>query len=665
MKTKTPSPELRRRAEERLCSLAQVVGALRSEADQARLLHELQVHQIELELQNEELQMARAEAEALLEQYTDLYDFSPTGYLTLDGLGTILQVNLAGALLLQMERSKLVTSRLGLFLVEASRRVLDDFLHKILTKVITAACEVEVSQADGPPLQLQIKGVRSPDGQKCRAVLLDISGRKKAEAEFLASERRYHQLFESAKDGILIIESETGLVLDVNSFLLKLMGYSKEEFLAVRVWDLGFFKELGINQASFDRLPQMECIRYEKMALETRFGRRIEVEFILTAIVWKQHKVIQCNLRDISESMRAKAVLQESEAEFRAMFELASIGMAEADPRTGQWLRVNAKMCAITGYTAEELLGMKISEITHPEDRQRDWDTFQRVIRGELPDYHIEKRYVHKDGRTVWVNVNMTVVRDPAGQPMRTIATIEDITERMRVEESHTRLVTAVEAAAEAIMVTDAQATILYVNPAFAKTTGYTCAEALGQNPRLLWSGQHNSEFYRQRWGTLKAGQVWSGHFINKRKDGTVFEEEASISPVFEATGQIVNDVAVKRDVTGEVQLAEQFRQAQKMEAVGRLAGGVAKMLQRIIGEDIVLQTRLSPVDVQVWGDAGMMEQVLMNLMVNARDAMPEGGQVSIELDRITVDADTVLVRQVPAGEYVRLTVRDTGTGRR
>ena len=417
------------------------------------------------------------------------------------------------------------------------------------------------------------------------------------------------------------------------------------------------------------------------------------------------------------------------------MFELASIGMAEADPRTGQWLRVNAKMCAITGYTAEELLGMKISEITHPEDRQRDWDTFQRVIRGELPDYHIEKRYVRKDGRTVWVNVNMTVVRNPAGQPMRTIATIEDITERMRVEESHTRLVTAVEAAAEAIVVTDAQATILYVNPAFTKTTGYTCAEALGQNPRLLRSSQHNAEFYRQMWRTLKAGQVWSGHFINKRKDGTLFEEEASISPVFEATGQIVNYVAVKRDVTREVQLAEQFRQAQKMEAVGRLAGGVAhdfnnilaviqmsasllgedktltatvaeaigemamaaergalltrqllvfsrhqvmqpraldlndvvvgvaKMLQRLIGEDIVLQTRLSPVDVQVWGDAGMIEQVLMNLVVNARDAMPEGGQVSIELDRITVDADTVVVRQVPAGDYVRLTVRDNGTG--
>src|ERR1035437_2022300 len=122
----------------------------------------------------------------------------------------------------------------------------------------------------------------------------------------------------------------------------------------------------------------------------------------------------------------AKTVTTESES----MFQLASIGMAQSDPQTGQWLRVNQKMCAITGYTAAELLRMRASELTHPHDRQKDAEEFARVVRGEAPDYRLEKRYVRKDGAVVWVNVNMTVIRDAAGQPVRTITTIEDITER-------------------------------------------------------------------------------------------------------------------------------------------------------------------------------------------------------------------------------------------
>jgi len=132
--------------------------------------------------------------------------------------------------------------------------------------------------------------------------------------------------------------------------------------------------------------------------------------------------------------LQAEAAWRASEEQFRAMFEVASIGMAQADPRTGQWLRVNQKMCEITGYAATELLGMRVSELTHPDDRQEDGEKFQRVVRGEAPDYRMEKRYVRKNGAVAWVNVNMTVIRDAVGQPTRTMATIEDITERKRAE---------------------------------------------------------------------------------------------------------------------------------------------------------------------------------------------------------------------------------------
>ncbi len=148
-------------------------------------------------------------------------------------------------------------------------------------------------------------------------------------------------------------------------------------------------------------------------------------------LLWRQQRI-----RFYRERYEAAEALRESEEELRAMFELASVGIAQADPRTGRWLRVNQKVCAITGYSADELLRMGVSEITDPDDRQSDWEAFQRVVRGELPDFRREKRYVRKDGSLAWVNVNMTIIRDATGQPARTIATIEDITGRKKAEQT-------------------------------------------------------------------------------------------------------------------------------------------------------------------------------------------------------------------------------------
>jgi PAS domain S-box-containing protein len=155
----------------------------------------------------------------------------------------------------------------------------------------------------------------------------------------------------------------------------------------------------------------------------------------------KQAEQVSAELKqEMAERQRAEAALRASEEQYRAIFETASVGIAQSDPRTGQWLRVNEKMCEITGYSADELLRMPISEVTHPEDRQNDWEAFQRVVQGEQPNYRLEKRYIRKDGSLAWVNVNMTVVRDAAGQPVRTVATIEDISERKRAEEEIRKL---------------------------------------------------------------------------------------------------------------------------------------------------------------------------------------------------------------------------------
>jgi two-component system cell cycle sensor histidine kinase/response regulator CckA len=321
------------------------------------------------------------------------------------------------------------------------------------------------------------------------------------------------------------------------------------------------------------------------------------------------------------------------------------------------------------------------------------------------------------------------------GQPALQ-ACVRDITERKLAEQERLRLVTALEQSAETIVITDPQGTIQYVNPAFEKISGYTRAEVLGRNPRLLKSGRHDAEFYRQMWATLRRGEVWRGRLINQRKDGALFEESATISPVLDAAGQVVNYIALKLDVTRASQLESQLQQAQKLEVIGRLAGGVAhdfnniltaifiqaslcgteealpaearssladikqaaeraanltrqlllfsrqqalqprvldlntvvgdlnRMLRRILGEAVHLRLHLHAQPLRTLADAGMLDQVLLNLAVNARDAMPAGGQFTLETGHREVDAAQPRPHpDAEPGRYVWLRVSDTGSG--
>jgi PAS domain S-box-containing protein len=319
----------------------------------------------------------------------------------------------------------------------------------------------------------------------------------------------------------------------------------------------------------------------------------------------------------------------------------------------------------------------------------------------------------------------------------------QELVERKRVEaqlrereQSHARLATAVEQAAESIIITDVAGTIVYVNPAFEKTTGYTAEEAVGHNPRMLKSGEHDEAFYRQIWDTLLQGRVWSGRITNKKKSGALYQAETTISPIHDLTGQIVNYVAVKHDVTQQVLMESQLRQAQKMEAIGQLAGGVAhdfnnlltviqgnasvmlsadvnaairtecsqqilhaaeraaaltrqlllfsrkrvmqpanrnlndivegmvKMLRRVLGEDVALRSELAPELPQVFADVGMIEQILLNLAVNSRDAMPTGGVLTIATGKQKLDDKEASEKRLGvAGEFVWLRISDTGCG--
>ena len=187
---------MRRRAEEWLKARERASqSAIRnpqSELETVRLVHELQVHQIELEMQNEELKQARAQADELLAQYTHLYDFAPAGYLTLDREGAIRLVNLTGAQMFGVERSGLVYRRFGLFVAESDRCAFSDFLGNVFASEAKESCEVTLPRGGLQPFFVRIDGTRSANGQECRAVVLDITARKQAEETLLQQTEELH-----------------------------------------------------------------------------------------------------------------------------------------------------------------------------------------------------------------------------------------------------------------------------------------------------------------------------------------------------------------------------------------------------------------------------------------------------------------------------------------
>ena len=456
--------------------------------------------------------------------------------------------------------------------------------------------------------------------------------RQAAEAALKASELRYRRLFESAKDGILILDAETGMVVDVNPFLIVLLGYSREAFLEKKIWELGFFKDIVANQDNFVELQQKQYIRYDNKPLETKDGRRIQVEFVSNVYLVNGRKVIQCNIRDITEREQAAKALRESEEKHRLLFESSRDAILTVEPSSWRFTSGNPAALKMFGAKSEEEF-VSIGPLDLSPERQPDGrasaEKAREMMEAALCEGSHFFEWMHRriGGEEFPADVLLTRMERSGKAIIQ--ASVRDITTRKQAEESHTRLATAADQAAETIVITDANGVILYANPAFEKITGYTREEAIGQNPRILKSGQHDAEFYRRMWAVLATGKVWSGHIINKRKDGTLYQEEASISPVHDAAGKVVNYVAVKRDVTREVAMENQLRQAQKMEAIGTLAGGVAHEINnpingimnyaQLLTDGLPADSPLLKFSASILKETNRVSEIVRNLLAFAR----------------------------------------------
>jgi PAS domain S-box-containing protein len=304
---------------------------------------------------------------------------------------------------------------------------------------------------------------------------------------------------------------------------------------------------------------------------------------------------------------RSRKALSRQEEEYRILFETMVQGVVYQNA-AGEILTANP--------AAQHILGLSLDQMKGRTSKDPRWKAVDKN-RNELPgDRHpamvaLKTKKVVKDfiqgvfnpkhNDYVWILVNsVPQFREGEDKPCQVYSTFLDITESRQTEAVRDMLMTAIEQSGEMVVITSPEGIIQYVNHAFEKVSGYTRQEVIGRNPRILKSGKQDEAFYHQLWATISKGNTFKGRMVNKRKDGTFYTEDAAISPVCNAAGAIVNYVAVNRDITEQILLEAQFQQAQKMESVGRLAGGVAhdfnNMLTIIISyaQMLINQTKAS-----------------------------------------------------------------------
>ena len=253
--------------------------------------------------------------------------------------------------------------------------------------------------------------IKYKDRQARHVMITDITERKRAEEALSASEVRYRRLFEAARDGILILDAETGMVVDVNPFLIDMLGYSREQFLGKKVWELGYLRDIVANQDNFEELQQHQYIRYEDMPLETSDGRLMEVEFVSHVYLVGSLKVIQCNIRDISERKQA----ERERSWLHGLIESSLNEIYVFDAETLLFKFVNRGACLNIGYSMEELARLTPVDIKPEFTEETFRKAIQPLVAREIERLVFETTHRRKDGSAYPVEVHLQLMPRPGG----------------------------------------------------------------------------------------------------------------------------------------------------------------------------------------------------------------------------------------------------------
>lgn len=388
--------------------------------------------------------------------------------------------------------------------------------------------------------------------------------KRQAEQALADNERLFRALIENSFDVVTLLDV-TGKIVYTSPSVMRILGYTPDEYVGHMGFELIHPDEVATEREHFRRLQHLPRT---SINLVTRVrhadGSWRDVEGTATNLLDEPGvRAIVLNFRDVTDRKQAEAALLESNARFRTLFEASPDAIMLLDPRD-DWhiIDCNTAACQMNGYQRAELIGQSVDLLNLKPGLPAERADYLARIRQDhvlrLEDFHRRK-----DGTVIPIEVSTSLIS--LGGRDLVLGIDRDITARKAAEAALQLQSAALNAAANAIVITDRHGTIEWANSAFTTLTGYTLDEAAGRNPReLVKSDRHEPAFYRNMWETILAGQVWRGELINRRKDGRLYPEEMTITPVRDDRGETTHFIAIKQDITARKQAEEQIHHAER-----------------------------------------------------------------------------------------------------
>ncbi|MCW7754511.1 EAL domain-containing protein [Desulfobotulus sp. H1] len=484
------------------------------------------------------------------------WDVADTGLCVVDEAGHFVDVNPAYTRIYGYDRDELLARHFTLVLPEEKKETARRALARFFDMGEEPPMEWEVRHKDGRPLRiLATAGLLKDEAGKRYKItsVMDVTeARRNRDLQL-----RLGRIFESLQEEIFLLDPATFLFQDANASALQNCGYDLGALRSMHAWDLF----MGMAEGDFrdvigDLSEGRECGRVVTAHICRKDKTCYEAELRLQYIQAEDTSVYAMMVRDITLSMQTLRALQESEETLSEAQQVAGIGSWKMERGTGvlRWSRQMFRNMKMPDDDADPDFGVFLKQV--PETDHPRIQAAVDAAWNEGRAFHLEHG-VRVGGELRIFSVNGRAVTDGQGQVMRLVGTSQDITENKKVQAELHKLTMAIEQSTNVVFITDRHGTIEYVNKVFERVTGYVREEVIGQNPRILASGETRPETYASLWETILSGHTWRGDFKNKTKNGSFYWGKGLISPVRGHTGEIVNFLAIQEDTTEKKQAEE------------------------------------------------------------------------------------------------------------
>lgn len=526
----------------------------------SRRSHAATVESIAIRFENSGLIARITEAN---EKFTKLAEASFDGIVIYRRDGTVLEANAALAELLGYRLPELAGMNTLDLVAEQERPMIAERLQSL----DNATIETTLLRKDGTQIAVEAR-CRDIEyrGRASRVTSVrDISAIKEAHKEQRRQLDFLHVLMETIPNPVFYKDTQ-GVYLGCNSAFEKYLNRSREQIIGKTVFDLAPKELAETYRRKDDELFNHPGVQVYESEVAGAKGKR-NVMFYKATFNSPDGAVggLIGIIMDITGRKQAEEALRESEEKYRAVFETAEdiIYVISSD---GRMEAISPSVEAITGYKVEEWVNHSMAELAslmiHPDDMAVMERSLAQTMQGK-PD-KVEIRIKRRDGtEAVTENQGWPLMKD--GKVAKVVGIARDITLRRKQEADLKTLSDAIRESGEVVVITDGNGVIEYVNPAVERVTGYKPEEMIGGAPNRLKSGKHPPEFYREMWATIKSGSVWKGMMINKKKNGELYHEEMTISPIMDRCGAAVHFVAIKRDVTARIHAEEELLRAMEL----------------------------------------------------------------------------------------------------